>query len=303
MITFDNINQYIDWWHEILPGSGENFDHKGTLSSVVFSPGLTIGLTNYWNLSISQVIGTRYMTWEGDTSTIHHRDEGSHSDFLNAVGGLLGDSRLVFRYLLYNDGQGAGKRLFIGGGVVLPSKNTITSDPFFLKGEEKTNHRHFSMSEGAYKVVVESQYYKKRLTNPVFIGGSITIEAPLSTNGYGYKASNLYDISLTALTKEIPKLSMSISFGFTTRHSTKAYWNDIPTPNSRSTTLTPSFGFIWNLKNGGLSLGLQKPFFLDGRFSGIEGDVNQKVSAYQISLSYRRTLDYIIPWLDPLKDL
>ena len=96
---------------------------------------------------------------------------------------------------------------------------------------------------------------------------------------------------------------MSISFGFTTRHSTKAYWNDIPTPNSRSTTLTPSFGFIWNLKNGGLSLGLQKPFFLDGRFSGIEGDVNQKVSAYQISLSYRRTLDYIIPWLDPLKDL
>ena len=144
MLTVDNLNQYIDWWHEVLPGSGETFDHEGSLTSVVFSPALTIGLSNYWNVSLSQIIGNRTMVWEGDTTTIHHRDEGSHTNFINAVGGFLGDTRLLFRYLFYNDGQGAGKRFFIGGGLVLPSKNTITSDPFFLNGEEKSDHRHFA---------------------------------------------------------------------------------------------------------------------------------------------------------------
>ncbi len=100
MLTVDNVNQYIDWWHEVLPGSGENFDHEGTLTSVVFSSGLTIGLTNYWNVTLTQIAGNRFMTWEGDTTTIHHRDEGSHEDFINAVGGLLGDTRILFRYLL-----------------------------------------------------------------------------------------------------------------------------------------------------------------------------------------------------------
>jgi len=303
MFTLNNINQYIDWWHEALPGSGEGFDHKGTLSTVVFSPGLTIGVSNYWNMSISQIIGSRHMTWEGDTTTIHHRDEGSHTDFKNAIGGLLGDTRVLFRYLLYNDGQGAGKRMFMGGGLVFPSRNTLTSDPFFLNGESKEEHRHFSMSEGVYKAVFETQYFKKRTSNPVFIGGSTTIEAPLNTNQYGYKASWLYDVSLSALTKNIPSIGAALSSSAVVRHATTASWGGTPTPNSRSTVLTLGVGFIWNLGIGGLSLNLQKPFFLDGRYSGIEGEVDQRVSAYQISLGYRRLLDYVIPWLDPLKDL
>ena len=50
-------------------------------------------------------------------------------------------------------------------------------------------------------------------------------------------------------------------------------------------------------------MGVQKIFFLDGRFGLIEGEVDQRVSAYQITLGYRKVLDYIIPWLDPLKGL
>ena len=79
MFTLDNVNQHIDWWHEALPGSGENFDHKGTLTSFIFSPALTVGLSNYWNISITQVIGNRYMGWGGDTTTIHHRNESSNT--------------------------------------------------------------------------------------------------------------------------------------------------------------------------------------------------------------------------------
>ena len=89
MFTLDNLNQHIDWWHDRLPGSGEDFDHEGTLTSFVFSPALTIGISNYWNLSLTQVMGSRYMGWEGNATTIHHRNEGSHTNFANAFGGTL----------------------------------------------------------------------------------------------------------------------------------------------------------------------------------------------------------------------
>ena len=99
MFSIDNINQYIDWWHEPVPESEEDFDHSGTLSSLILSPTVTIGLTNYWNLTISQRLGVRLMSWGRVEQTIHHRDETTLSNFNNANGGLLGDSQFLFRYL------------------------------------------------------------------------------------------------------------------------------------------------------------------------------------------------------------
>ena len=304
MFNLDNANQYIDWWHEAVPGSGEGFDHEGTLTTLMLSPAITIGLSNYWNMTITQVLGNRIMTWDGDTTTVHHRDENSLSDFINATGGLIGDTRLMFRYLLYNDGQGSGRRLFFGGGLVFPSKNTITSDPFFLNGEDKTKHRHFSISEGVQKGVLELQYYKKRTTTPVFIGGSITIETPLSENEYGYRASQLYDANITALTKKISKIGASVGGNLSIRQTTQSYWNQKPSPNSKATIFSPGISFLWNIKMGGLALGIQKPIFIYGGMSGTESEnLDQEMNAWQITLSYRRVLDFIIPWLDPLKDL
>jgi hypothetical protein len=304
MFNLDNANQYIDWWHEAVPGSGEGFDHEGTLTTIMLSPAMTIGLSNYWNMTITQILGNRIMTWDGDTTTVHHRDENSLSDFINATGGLLGDTRLMFRYLLYNDGQGSGRRLFFGGGLVFPSKNTITSDPFFLNGEEKTKHRHFSISEGVQKGVLELQYYKKRTTTPVFIGGSITVEIPLSENEYGYQASQLYDASITALTKNISKIGASLGGNLSIRQTTQAHWNGKPSPNSKATIFSPGISFLWNIKMGGLAVGIQKPIFIYGGMSGTESEnLDQEMNAWQITFSYRRVLDFIIPWLDPLKDL
>ena len=118
MLGLDNSNQYIDWWHAAIPGPDEGFDHEGTLTSVFLNPTITIGLSNYWNMTIGQIIGKRTMNWEGGRTTIHHRDEGTDSDFTNALGGYLGDTKLMFRYLVFNDGQGPGRRLFLGGGFV-----------------------------------------------------------------------------------------------------------------------------------------------------------------------------------------
>ena len=304
MINIDNANQHIDWWHEALPGSNESFDHSGTLTSIMLSPAVTIGLSNYWNMTISQTIGNRVMTWGSDSTTIHHRNESSLSDFINADGGVLGDTRALFRYLLFNDGQGAGKRVFFGGGVVIPSKNTLTSDPFFLSGEEEKEHRHFSLSEGAHKGVLEMQYYKKRDTNPVFIGGSLTTEIPFGENKHGYQASQLYDGALTVLSKNIQKINASISGNVFLRHTTHAYWNGKKAPNSRALILSFGGGFLKNVNMGGFGLGIQRSIFLFGGLSDTESEeIDQRISGWQITFSYRRVLDFVIPWLDPLRGL
>jgi hypothetical protein len=301
MFGLDNSNQYIDWWHEALPDTGEGFDHEGTLTSVILSPTITIGLSNYWNFTLGQSIGNRTMTWDGDATTIHHRDEGTDEDYFNAIGGYLGDTKLMLRYLVFNDGQGPGKRLFLGGGFILPSKNSLSSDPFFLSGSEKTDHRHFALSEGIYKGCFEIQLFKKKMTNPVFMGGTIYVEKALAENDYGFKASDIYDLSLTAFSKKIPTIGGSLGANIITRHTTKAYWNQFEAPNSRATVVTIGVGGLWDLAVGGVSLNIQKPFFIKGAFSGIEGEQGQRVDVWQVSLSYRRLLDFVIPWLDPLK--
>ena len=301
MFGLDNSNQYIDWWHEALPDTGEGFDHEGTLTSVILSPTITIGLSNYWNFTLGQSIGNRTMTWDGDATTIHHRDEGTDEGYFNAIGGYLGDTKLMLRYLVFNDGQGPGKRLFLGGGFILPSKNSLSSDPFFLSGSEKTDHRHFALSEGIYKGCFEIQLFKKKMTNPVFMGGTIYVEKALAENDYGFKASDIYDLSLTAFSKKIPTIGGSLGANIITRHTTKAYWNQFEAPNSRATVVTVGVGGLWDLAAGGVSLNIQKPFFIKGAFSGIEGEQGQRVDVWQVSLSYRRLLDFVIPWLDPLK--
>ena len=287
--------QFIDWQHGDI---GEGFDHLGTLSATIFSPNITIGLTDWWNITFSQVIGKRYMTWEVDDNvTIHHRDEGSESDFDNAIGGYLGDSRILVRFLALNAGMGPGSRLFIGGGVGIPSKNTLTSDPFFLNGDEVKPHRHFSMSEGIFKAIFETQFFVKRTTNPVFAGGTFSVEYPLGDSQYGYTGSRLVDLSLTAFSRKINLINGSIGGNVMIRNTSEAFWNGISAPNSKSTLIIPGFGALWILDFATLSVNFQYPIFIDGAFSGGDGDSNEETNTLQISIGMRRVLDFYIPWL------
>ena len=287
--------QFIDWQHGDI---GEGFDHLGTLSATVFTPNITLGLTDWWNITFSQVIGRRYMTWEvPNETTIHHRDEGSESGFDNAIGGYLGDSRIIARFLALNAGKGPGLRLFLGGGIGIPSKNSLISDPFFLNGDEVKPHRHFSMSEGIYKAIFETQFFIKRIKNPVFAGGTFSIEQPLGESEYGYKGSRLVDFSLTAFSKKIKLINGSIGANIMVRNTSEAYWNEIEAPNSISTLVIPGIGGLWSLGFATLSVNVQKPIFIDGAFSGGDGDSNEKTDTWQISIGMRRILDYYIPWL------
>ena len=302
MVGADINYQFIDWEHPKIDGEldqneEEVGDHLGTLTAYVVNPSITIGLSDYWNFTYSQVIGKRHMTWENDRETIHHRDESSDSNFKNAIGGLLGDSRLMFRYLALNAGSESGKRLFFGGGLVIPSKNTLTSDPFFLNGDEPEPHRHFSMSEGVYKGIFETQYFIKRMTNPVFVGGTFSIEEPLGESTDGFKASRMIDLSFTAFTKKINFINGSMGASLMFRRTYEGFWNDESAPNSESLLVTPGVGLLLNAKVGVVALNLQKPFFINGGVSGGDLVSQEETDVWQMSVSFRRILDYSIPWL------
>ena len=132
----------------------------------------------------------------------------------------------------------------------------------------------------------------------------MTVELPIGENKYGYQASNLYDANINALSKKVSKINASIGGNLSIRHTSRAYWNGKAAPNSKSTIVSPGVSFLWNIKMGGIAIGLQKPTFVYGGMAGTEAeDIDEAISAWQVTLSYRRVLDFIVPWLDPLRDL
>jgi hypothetical protein len=135
------------------------------------------------------------------------------------------------------------------------------------------------------------------MKNPVFTGGTFSIEEPLGESEYGYKGSRLVDFSLTAFSKKINLIKGSIGGNIMIRNTNESYWNGNPAPNSKSTLVIPGVGVLWSLGVATMSVNLQKPIFIKGEFSGSDGDTNEKTETWQISIGIRRVLDYYIPWL------
>ena len=284
-LSLQNSTQYIDWWHEPVPG--EDFEHEGSLFSFILRPGIIYGLNNKINIYANTTLGIRTMDWFGSNHSVHHRDEDSNQDFRNANGGILGDSKVIMRYLLRNTGAGDGYRIIIGGGIVIPSKNTITINPFLKTDGEYPPHRHFSMSNGTYNYTSDIQVYYKRSANPVFYGGSLSIERPFGENEYLYLPPTKIDAVFSTIYKRFDSLDGSIDLSIGVQTLSQAYWDNEPSPNSDALVVTPSFSYLFNLKKGALSIGIQKPFFIKGSFSGNEGDIEQRVKVWQLVLSYR----------------
>ena len=275
----------IDWWHEAI--GSEQFEHSGLLNTYIFQPNLIYGISEKLNLALNASLGVRQMHWHSSDQSIHHRDESTLSNFRNAIGSLLGDTRIILRYLLNESGSEMGKRFYLGTGLVIPGTSVLKSDPFFLNGELYKSHRHFSLSSGAYKGIFEGQLFMKRNINPVFLGGFIIVEHPFFENKYGYLPSTIGTISLSASFMRYDQLMSSYDFGLMVAYSTEAKWNDISEPNSESFAISPSIGYLFNTKFGAVSINIQKPFMILGAFIGNEADLDQRSYAWQISLALR----------------
>ncbi|OUV42972.1 MAG: hypothetical protein CBC68_02120 [Candidatus Marinimicrobia bacterium TMED108] len=277
----------IDWWHDPIE-SNEPYKHSGKLNTVLVRPSLIYGVSNKINLALSTQIGVRSMVWDQNSSSIHHRTETTLDGFNNANPGWLGDSKIILRYLAKNDGMGEGLRVILGGGLSVPSNNVLTSDPFFLKGEKKTDHRHFSLSTGSYKYILESQLFFKRPANPVFFGGFLVYEHPISENEHNYLAPPLLNISLSATFKRFDKSDSSLGYGVGILQSGNGYWHGIREPNSKSLSISPTISYLLNASGGAISFNISKPFFFEGSFYSNEGDIGQGSNIWQFAVSFRK---------------
>ena len=128
MFSMNYNYQYIDWSHDQIPG--EPFQHKGNLVTNIITPTITIGLSDYFNISYQQTIGVRSMDWMGDSTSMHHQDGNTSTDFENAHGSKFGDGTINLKYLITNTGMQSGSRIFLGAGLMIPSKNVLTVNPF-----------------------------------------------------------------------------------------------------------------------------------------------------------------------------
>jgi len=227
------------------------------------------------------------MDWKEPDVSIHHRTESSSSDFHNANGGILGDSKIMIRYLVKNQGMGSGFRIYTGGGITIPSNNQLTSDPYFLNNDEVKEHRHFSLSNGTYNYNFETQVYYKKPTNPTFLGGFINLEKPFMESKYGYLPPTNLNIALSMIYKRFDSIDSSIGYGFNLLHTGQGYWNDIPAPNTKSTSISPSISYLFGTKFGAIALNIQKPIFIDGAFASNEGDISQGSNVWQFTISLR----------------
>ena len=278
-------NQHIDWWHDPVPG--EDFVHKGNLITSILRPGIIYGLDDKINLSISTVLGIRSMGFKGNNISAHHRNENSATDFDNANGGILGDSRFTLNYLLKNTGVGDGYRVILGGGITIPSKNTLIKSPFIKINNTHEPHRHFSMSKGTYNTISEIQIYYKQSANPVFIGGNISYEKPIAENEYYYTPQTSLKSVFSVIYKRFDTLDGSLDLSFGIESLSEEYWNGVPSPNSSALILTPSVGYLFSTKKGAIGINIQRPIFLEGSFSAYAGDMDQGTSVWQIVLSFR----------------
>ena len=303
MGSVDCSYEYLDWQHGDI---GEGYPHSGLLNSYIVNPALTIGLSDYFNFTISKAIGTRIMDYnevDGKPPTPHHRDEGTDSNFANSNGGWFGDTRLLLRYLILNDGM-QGNRLFIGTGLTIPSKFRLTKSPFLydLDDEDKKifpEHRHFSMSEGTYQWLGELQFFRKLKPPIIFWGVSTSIAHPISESEEGFLSPTRFDFSLTLLTQKIKFINAALGVYMQYKYSGAAQWNGIETKNSKGSVITPGFGLIWTTKNKlGIAMNILFPQLLTGNLAMIESEPNQNLNAIQLSLGVRKTFDYIIPFLE-----
>ena len=267
--------QHIDWSHGALDSTGP---HAGTLDSHISDININYGLNEKWNLGLNMIVGKRTMHFPQE-SNIHHRDESRSG---------IGDISINLRYVKSNISFGPGTRLFFGGGIVIPSNNTLKSDPF-LDGDSGKTHTHFDMSEGAFKVSGEVQYFK-RDTTAIFGGGILKYSfAPKQNNysflpGYQIDGIALFYWQTKQIFKGIPQFSL---IG---QKRGVDYWGGDVAPNSGGFILKGDAGLMWNLGQQHFTLSVRVPLYQALNMVNEGSSVDNHADMWGFSVSYRTVL-------------
>ena len=269
--------QHIDWSHGALDSTGP---HAGTLDSHISDININYGLNEKWNLGLNMIVGKRTMHFPQE-SNIHHRDESRSG---------IGEISINLRYVKSNISFGPGTRLFFGGGIVIPSNNTLKSDPF-LDGDSGKTHAHFDMSEGAFKVSGEVQYFK-RDTTAIFGGGIFKYSfAPKQNNysflpGYQIDGIALFYWQTKQIFKGIPQFSL---IG---QKRGVDHWEGDVAPNSGGLLVIGAAGLMWNLDPHHFTFLIRMPIYQKLNMVQEESSIENHADMWGFSFSYRTVLSF-----------
>ena len=268
-------SQFINWGHGPLPDDTTGA-HDGNLNSNIGDFSLNYGLSENWNIETTMSFGIRGMDYFG-RKTDHHRDESKTG---------LGDIGLTLRYISSNISFGPGTRLFFGGGVIIPSNNTVKKNPFKIPIKE---HTHFDISEGAFKLVGEIQYFK-RDTLPIVMGGILRYSSALTENDYSFIPG--YQLDAVAMfywqTKQIFKgIPQFLLIG---QKKGVDHWEGDVAPNSGGFILQGAAGLMWNLGQQHFTLSVRVPLYQALNMVNEGSPVDNDADMWGFSVSYRTVL-------------
>ena len=270
-------SQFINWGHGPLPDDTTGA-HDGNLNSNIGDFSLNYGLSENWNIETTMSFGIRGMDYFG-RKTDHHRDESKTG---------LGDIGLTLRYISSNISFGPGTRLFFGGGVIIPSNNTVKKNPFKIPIKE---HTHFDISEGAFKLVGEIQYFK-RDTLPIVMGGILRYSSALTENDYSFIPG--YQLDAVAMfywqTKQIFKGIPQ--FSLIGQKRGVDYWDGVSTPNSGGFILQGTAGLMWILDSHHFTVSFRKPIYQKLNMVQEESSIENHADMWGFSFSYRTVLSF-----------
>ena len=268
-------SQFINWEHGPLPDDTTGA-HDGNLNSNIGDFSLNYGLSENWNIETTMSFGIRGMDYFG-RKTDHHRDESKTG---------LGDIGLTLRYISSNISFGPGTRLFFGGGVIIPSNNTVKKNPFKIPIKE---HTHFDISEGAFKLVGEIQYFK-RDTLPIVMGGILRYSSALTENDYSFIPG--YQLDAVAMfywqTKQIFKGIPQ--FSLIGQKKGVDHWEGDVAPNSGGFILQGAAGLMWNLGQQHFTLSVRVPLYQALNMVNEGSPVDNDADMWGFSVSYRTVL-------------
>ena len=238
--------------------------HHGDLETAVIHFNTTFGLSSNINIDITSSFGERWMDYNAENETIHHRNESTRDSM-----GTYMNTTIIARYLLLNQTFGPGKRFFLGLGLVVPSNNALKTDPYIL-AQNLQRHTHFAISDGNLKGIFELQYFNRK-KGLFFYGATLRYDKTLKINEFGFKSGDLYSYNGFIFLHHQKILNYVSPFLiFTINHKNKDFWSGSK--------------YVENSDGGYINLGL---------------GINKKINSYKINFIISRT---ITSWITPGND-
>ena len=138
----------------------------------------------------------------------------------------------------------------------------------------------------------------KNWFQPSFYGMTFNYIRPIEASKYGYLPGATYiGVGSLLFATKLKKVwaPMGISLGLSYLNIEEGFWNNEPAPNSKAKLFIPSLGMIWNHKKyGGISMNVK---YIQNESIIPEDAPDSNVQSFEISIGYRKTLSYTIPWL------